>query len=693
MSILSSLLNLGQGQPTQQIPQTVQTTEIAKEVAPFIKDILGKGQALYKQRMDEGYVPYEGQTLAEMSPDQLAAEEGLRGLVGSQAANIAEARGLTRGQIDAPTIENLQSFMNPYQQAVTDIAKRQATEQFEQTTLPTLRKRAVDAGSFGGSRAAMLESQAQDNQARLLADLQSKGDLAAFQNAQKAFADQKERERLAAEGLTSLSGIEDTASRRELAGLQAVGVTQQKREQQLLDEAYKKFLDERKFPESQLAQYQGFVQGASPFLAPTKTTMADQSYNPSPIERALTFGTTALGTAQQAKNLFSKEGGGIKQGLASLPVVQRADAGIIMDESAQRRRPPMVEDEEDIGGKSIGEKGTDKFKQIFGTIDRAEGEQSQGEDLADSFKSFLKSLGINTGQPKQEIEQEDISTPIIKKTDPDNIPPGFVEEGEFGGSAQGEEISDPRALDDTIASQVKPDEIKTEVKSEPEVKDDSIRIPSEQDALKLQSTNISNFQKSLDERKTARLNNIQASKDALKAQAKVDFLMGFGRGKRDPKDGSFLGGLTAMGQSAVAATKDFQKDIMALDREELDVLDKNVKDQFDLDTQTINLAFKKGEIDREQRDYLLEKEKVKFLGITAGIDRAKDSATFAMSIINNDKLSSGQKRQFLDDALANNVISSQDYRTALTNFDALKNNTGDEPVDLDEKVNITKNPN
>ena len=85
--------------------------------------------------------------------------------------------------------------------------------------------------------------------------------------------------------------------------------------------------------------------------------------------------------------------------------------------------------------------------------------------------------------------------------------------------------------------------------------------------------------------------------------------MGFGRGKRDPKDGSFLGGLTAMGQSAVEATKDFEKDIMALDREELAVLDKNVKDQFDLETQRINLAFKKGEIDKEQRDYLLEKKK------------------------------------------------------------------------------------
>ena len=33
MSILSSLLKLGQGTPTQQIPTAVQTTEIAQELA------------------------------------------------------------------------------------------------------------------------------------------------------------------------------------------------------------------------------------------------------------------------------------------------------------------------------------------------------------------------------------------------------------------------------------------------------------------------------------------------------------------------------------------------------------------------------------------------------------------------------------------------------------------------------------
>ena len=35
----------------------------------------------------------------------------------------------------------------------------------------------------------MRESQAQDAQARLLADIQAKGDLAAFQDARKAFED------------------------------------------------------------------------------------------------------------------------------------------------------------------------------------------------------------------------------------------------------------------------------------------------------------------------------------------------------------------------------------------------------------------------------------------------------------------------------------------------------------------------
>ena len=289
MSILSSLLGLGQGQPTQVIPTAVTEPTIAKEIAPFLKDILGKGQALYKQRMDEGFVPYEGQTLADVTAQQKRAQEGIAGLVGTQKPLFDEAGVLVRGGTEKATAEALQPYMNPYQQAVTDIAKRDAQERFEQTTLPGLRKQAIDVGAFGGSRAAMRESQAQDAQARLLADIQAKGDLAAFQNAQQQFAAQKQREAQTAEGLTGLGTAQYGAQLKELGQLEAVGREEQQRQQQLLDESYKRFLQERQFPEQQIGQYQQIVAGVP--IQQSSITKTPQQFQPSPIAQAIGTGT------------------------------------------------------------------------------------------------------------------------------------------------------------------------------------------------------------------------------------------------------------------------------------------------------------------------------------------------------------------------------------------------------------------
>jgi len=693
MSILSSLLGLGKGQPTQVIPTAVTEPKIAEELAPFLKDILGKGQALYKQRMEEGFVPFEGQTIADITADQLAAREGLRGLVGTQAPGLQEAKELARRQTEAATAETLQPFMNPYQQAVTDIAKREAQERFEQTTLPTLRKQAIDAGAFGGSRAAMRESQAQDAQARLLADIQAKGDLAAFQDARKAFEDQKTRERFAAEGLEGLTGREFESRRAELAGLQAIGSEDQARQQQLLDESYKRFLQERQFPEQQLGQYQSLVAGIP--VGQQSITRTPQTYQDSPVERALGLAATGLGTYKQAQQvgLFSKEGGGISEGLASLPVVQRADAGIIMDTPAQKKR--LMITEEDIDDKSRGEKLADRFKEIYGTVEREEGEQSQGESMANAFKNFLSSLGISTNQPQQNtINQQTISAPMTTQTKPSNIPPGQVSEGEFGGEAQGETIVPgqnmtiplQQELDDTIASQVTPDK---KPESESEMKDDSIKIPSERDALKLMKGNIDKFSKALNERKKAALDNIGASKNAMKAQAQIDFLMGFGRGRRDPTDSSPFAGLAAKGQEAVKATKDFQKNIMALNQQELDLLDKNVKDQFDLATQSINLSFKDGEITRVQADERRKDLALQIQKINAGLSRANKSLSTVLTIISDDKMTSSRKGQLLDQALADNLITVEHYRMALNNPDALNPNQGTDPGGLSKKVTIS----
>ena len=331
MSILSSLLGITRGEPTQTIPTGVQTQEIAKEVAPFIKDILGKGQALYKQRMEEGFVPFEGKTLADVTAEQQQAQEGIRGLVGTQAPAFEEAKGLVRGTTAKPTVEGLQEFMSPYQQAVIDVEKRRAQEAFERDTLPKVRQAQIASGAFGGTRGTLLEALALQDQARLLSDIEARGQQQAFESAQRAFEAQKQREAQAAQGLSGLAQTQFGQTTRELGQLEAVGREQQQREQQLLDESYQRFLRERAFPEQQLAQYQGVVTGASPLIGATRTVRAPQQFQPSPL-------ATALGTATGVANIYGAfsnpatfrpiTGVGAKEGGPVIPAEKGTEGGL-----------------------------------------------------------------------------------------------------------------------------------------------------------------------------------------------------------------------------------------------------------------------------------------------------------------------------------------------------------------------------
>ena len=331
MSILSSLLGITRGEPTQTIPTGVQTQEIAKEVAPFIKDILGKGQALYKQRMEEGFVPFEGKTLADVTAEQQQAQEGIRGLVGTQAPAFEEAKGLVRGTTAKPTVEGLQEFMSPYQQAVIDVEKRRAQEAFERDTLPKVRQAQIASGAFGGTRGTLLEALALQDQARLLSDIEARGQQQAFESAQRAFEAQKQREAQAAQGLSGLAQTQFGQATRELGQLEAVGREQQQREQQLLDESYQRFLRERAFPEQQLAQYQGIVTGASPLIGATRTVRSPQQFQPSPL-------ATALGTATGVANIYGAfsnpatfrpiTGVGAKEGGPVIPAEKGTEGGL-----------------------------------------------------------------------------------------------------------------------------------------------------------------------------------------------------------------------------------------------------------------------------------------------------------------------------------------------------------------------------
>ena len=157
----------------------------------------------------------------------------------------------------------------------------------------------------------------------------------------------------------------------------------------------------------------------------------------------------------------------------------------------------------------------------------------------------------------------------------------------------------------------------------------------------------------LKKRTEARLKNIKDSKEAAKSQAQIDFLMGLGRGKRDPNDPSAFAGLMAKGQEAVAATADFNDKITALDSQELDVLDAAVQDRFNIESEKLNLAFKNGEITRQEFLDALEERKVEAQERIAGINSAASSLDTLTDLISKRETQQITQSEFLNSVRQN----------------------------------------
>ena len=342
MAVLSSLLGIGQQQPVA--GPGIATTAFPAELAPYYKDILSKAQALYEDRTAEGYQPYQGPTIAEFTPEQQQAFAGIAGLAGQQAPKFAEAEQLTRQAAAPIETADIEQFMNPYQQAVVDIEKREAQKQFEQKTLPSIRAAQVAQGAFGGTRGTLLEAQTLAEQDRLLADIQARGSQQAFNQALQQAQAQRAREGQAAAQLATMAPQAFKAQLGELGAVQTVGEEKQRQAQTALNEAYKQFVEERQFPQQSLGQYQAVVQ-AQPASQMLETVQ--YAPPPPPLGQQLLGGLGTLVGTYGAFGGFSpgglfgksaKTGGGI----SGLPVIKRQSGSGFMKD-LQRIQPFFTE--------------------------------------------------------------------------------------------------------------------------------------------------------------------------------------------------------------------------------------------------------------------------------------------------------------------------------------------------------------
>ncbi len=245
----------------------VTQTDLPEYVQPYFERLLKRGEA----ESNQPYTPYGGERIAYFSPDELASQGMTRGYaqagtppeyqIASQRAMMLGGpygSGYQAGQYGSgyeagmmgpgyqaqgygPTYQarsagpdynvlgyesNLDRFMNPYQQAVTDVAKREAIRTSEIIGDKTADAAAM-SGGLGGYREAIMQSERERNLAQQLEDIQTKGSLGAYQSAQAQLAAERQAQLDASRfGLQQFTAEEQARQAQEKFGQSAYGLTE-----------------------------------------------------------------------------------------------------------------------------------------------------------------------------------------------------------------------------------------------------------------------------------------------------------------------------------------------------------------------------------------------------------------------------------------------------------------------------------
>lgn len=307
----------GGGSAPTPTSQTVNQTNLPEYARPYFEDILNRGQAASQVQ----YQPFTGQRVADFNPLQQQAFQGIQGLgvsplIGAGAgmtgaAGVGGLQAQNQYTQQATSPGAMQAYMSPFMQNVVDWQKTQAINDYGRQ-LPGMQANATRAGAFGGSRQAIVESEAQRNLQNQLAGIQATGTQQAFDQANKnlQFGSQ-----LGIQGL-DLAGrmggqfgqLGQTAFGQQAGAAQAqqqAGAIQQAQEQQKMDTNYEEFMRQQFYPQSQLQFYSSLLRGVP--VAPQQTMYSYQQA-PSMASQIGGLGLGALGLSQA----FKATGGEVK---------------------------------------------------------------------------------------------------------------------------------------------------------------------------------------------------------------------------------------------------------------------------------------------------------------------------------------------------------------------------------------------
>lgn len=217
-------------------------SSLSSWVGPYVTDMLGKGEALSNQP----YQAYTGPLSAGASTAQQAAFQG----IGNLSVPTEQMGAFQPQQF---TAQAAQDYMNPYLESALQPQIAEAQRQAQMQRVQDA-GRLTQAGAYGGSRQAIMESEGNRNLMSNLAGITGTGYQNAYDKAMQQFNTEQGAQQQA-QNLTNQYGLQALQNQANLGaqerGIEAEGIA--------ADIA--QFEEERDFPYKQTQYQQSLLQG------------------------------------------------------------------------------------------------------------------------------------------------------------------------------------------------------------------------------------------------------------------------------------------------------------------------------------------------------------------------------------------------------------------------------------------------
>ena len=234
--------------PSTTVVQAPSQSSTSYDIPEYFKEIQERTLRTAENVFSQPYTAYQGQRIASLDPQEIAAENVYSQQVIPQAGQLANIANQT---YDTATAAN---YANPYQAQVISGALTDLGEAYGQST-KAMDAQAISSGAFGGSRQGIQNVLGQERYLDSVADTTARLRQAGFESGAARFAQDRAAQM---QGATTQIGALQAGAQ----GLQAFGAQARGIEQAKLAEGYRDFIEAREYPAGQIRQMVGALSGA-----------------------------------------------------------------------------------------------------------------------------------------------------------------------------------------------------------------------------------------------------------------------------------------------------------------------------------------------------------------------------------------------------------------------------------------------